>query len=59
MYIYVYIFVILDIFNMIFMEEAPFYWLFERGGSLLFIWSKTMQAVVWSFILWSVLYLEG
>ena len=37
------------------MEEAPFYWLFERGGTILFIWSKTMLAVGWSFVLWSML----
>ena len=45
-------------------EEAPFYWLFERGGTILLgklgrklmefllFMSKTMLEVIWSFILW-------
>mgnify|MGYP001792978338 CR=1 FL=1 len=41
-------------------EEAPFYWVNLGGGwwSFLFM-SKTMLEVGWSFILWSMLYLEG
>ena len=51
-------------------EEGPFYWQFERAGTILLgkfrrrlveflIMSKTMLAFGWSFILWSKLYLEG
>ena len=52
-------------------EEAPFYFLFKRGGAILLgkfgrrllvfflFMSKTMLEVGWSFILWSMLYLEG
>ena len=53
-------------------EEAPFYWLLERGGTVLLsksIWeevggfflfmSKTMPEVGWSFILCPKLDLEG
>ena len=75
----------------LFNEEAPFYWQFGRGGTILlvilerrpffisylseeapFCWanlgggwgsilfmSKTMLEVGWSFILWSMLYMEG
>ena len=45
-------------------EEGPFYWQFERAGTILLgkfrrrlveflIMSKTMLAFGWSFILWS------
>ena len=53
-------------------EEAPFYWLLERGGTVLLsksIWeevggfflfmSKTMLEVGWSVILCPKLYMEG
>ena len=54
----------------IFREEAPVYWPFERGGTILLckfgrrlvefflLKSKTMLEVGWSFILWSNVYLE-
>ena len=52
-----------------FNEVAPIYWRFERGGPILsgkcgrrlmdFFMSKTMLAVGWSCILWSMFYLEG
>ena len=41
-------------------EEAPFYQVNLGGGRWsFFICSKTMLEVGWSFILWSMLYLEG
>ena len=52
-------------------EETPFYWLFQRGGTIFWVnfgggwWSfflfmsKTVLEVGYSFILWSMLYLEG
>ena len=41
-------------------EEEPFYWVNFGGGCLsFFILSKTVLEVGWSFILWSMLNLEG
>ena len=52
-------------------KDASFYWLFERGGAILLgkFWIRLVDffhlcpklklAVGWSFILWSMLYLEG
>ena len=54
-----------------FIEEAQFYWLFEKGGTILLgkfgrivpefllLIYEIMLAVYWSFILWSKLDLEG
>ena len=41
-------------------QEAPFCWVNLRGcwSSFSFM-SKTMLGIGWSFILWSMLYLEG
>ena len=54
----------------LFNEEAPFYEQFGRGGTILlvilerrlvdvFIHVQNYAGVGWSFILWSMLYLEG
>ena len=41
-------------------EEKPSYWVNLEGWLSFFLFiSKTMLEVGWSFILWSMLYLEG
>ena len=43
-----------------FRETAPFYWLnLEDVGRVFLFMTKTMLEVGCSFILWSMLYLEG